>query len=150
VNPESERAENRDVLTWDLVNSRFARPKCNRARTLSLSVRGSSPRRTLRSADGLGLCEHSAQGQAARVVNMLGGRLPTSRWGEGGCAQGRREGPLRGRPSITPAANLSKAYFGVAHAVFCFHDFEAVSLLVPPYSPLSRNRCFSKSASSSK
>src|ERR1700674_2209951 len=33
VNPESERAENRDVLTWDLVNSRFARLKCNRART---------------------------------------------------------------------------------------------------------------------
>src|SRR3984893_4625060 len=33
VNPESERAENRDVLTCDLVNSRFARLKCNRART---------------------------------------------------------------------------------------------------------------------
>jgi predicted XRE-type DNA-binding protein len=33
VNPESERAENRDVLTWDLVNSRFARLKCYRART---------------------------------------------------------------------------------------------------------------------
>jgi len=33
VNPESERAENGDVLTWDLVNSRFARLKCNRART---------------------------------------------------------------------------------------------------------------------
>src|SRR5260370_19666986 len=27
VNPESERAENRDVLTCDLVNSRFARLK---------------------------------------------------------------------------------------------------------------------------
>ena len=35
VNPESERAENRNVLTWDLVNSRFARLKCNRARTAS-------------------------------------------------------------------------------------------------------------------
>ncbi len=33
VNPESERAENSDVLTWDLVNSRFARLECNRART---------------------------------------------------------------------------------------------------------------------
>jgi hypothetical protein len=33
VNPESERAENRDVLSWDPVNSRFARLKCNRART---------------------------------------------------------------------------------------------------------------------
>ena len=33
LNPESERAENRDVLTWDLVNSRIARLKCNRART---------------------------------------------------------------------------------------------------------------------
>jgi hypothetical protein len=33
VNPESERAENRDVLIWDPVNSRFARLKCNRAGT---------------------------------------------------------------------------------------------------------------------
>jgi hypothetical protein len=33
VNPESERAENRDVLTWDLVNSRLARLKRNRVRT---------------------------------------------------------------------------------------------------------------------